>query len=100
MIYSNILVWTKSFNSGYDNRCLKPDDSKDPEEWDHYDPDEFYDATTQEFSLLICKDHLTSLSMLDLTSGMCHLLAMKYEEKKNPLSINYENKQKKVIRWN
>ena len=33
---------------GYDNRCLKPNDSKDPELWDHYDPDDFYDATSQE----------------------------------------------------
>jgi len=33
---------------GYDNRCLKPNDSKDPELWDHYDPDDFYHATSQE----------------------------------------------------
>jgi len=37
-----------SMYKGYDNRCLKPDDSKDPELWDHYDPDDFYDATSQE----------------------------------------------------
>ena len=36
------------FSIGYDNRCLKPDDSMDPELWDHYDPDDFYDATSQE----------------------------------------------------
>ena len=28
--------------------CLKPDDSEDPEHWNHYDPDDFYDATSQE----------------------------------------------------
>jgi len=27
---------------------LKPDNSKDPEIWDHYDPDDFYEATSQE----------------------------------------------------
>ena len=32
-----------------DNRCLKPNDSKDPETWDHYDPDDFYEATSEEF---------------------------------------------------
>ena len=36
------------FLLGNDNRCLKPDHSKDPELWDHYDPDDFYDATSQE----------------------------------------------------
>ena len=34
---------------GYDNRCLKPDGSKNPEDWDHYDPDDFYEATSKEF---------------------------------------------------
>ena len=32
---------------GFDNRCLKPDDSKMPENWDHYDPDDFYEATSK-----------------------------------------------------
>ena len=36
------------FFFGYDNRCLKPNDSKDPEHWEHYDPDDFYEATTKE----------------------------------------------------
>jgi len=40
-----------SMYKGYDNRCLKPDDSKDPELWDHYDPDDFYYATSQEFTI-------------------------------------------------
>jgi len=33
---------------GYDNRCLKPDENKPAEKWDHYDPDEFYKALTKE----------------------------------------------------
>jgi len=39
---------TNSFYKGYDNRCLKPDDDKRPEKWDHYDPDDFYEASTKE----------------------------------------------------
>merc|ERR1719239_1698379 len=39
---------TNSFYKGYDNRCLKPDDNKPAEKWDHYDPDEFYEAITKE----------------------------------------------------
>ena len=42
------------FVLGYDNRCLKPDDSKDPELWDHYDPDDFYYATSQDFNIFNC----------------------------------------------
>ena len=36
---------------GYDNRCLKPDDNKPAEKWDHYDPDEFYEAINKESEL-------------------------------------------------
>jgi len=39
---------TSTIYKGYDNRCLKPNDSKDPEHWEHYDPDDFYEATTKE----------------------------------------------------
>merc|ERR1719239_1180178 len=39
---------TNSFYKGYDNRCLKPDDNKPAEKWDHYDPDEFYEAINKE----------------------------------------------------
>ena len=34
---------------GRDNRCLKPDYSKDPEDWDHYDPDSYSNSITKEF---------------------------------------------------
>jgi len=39
---------TGTLYKGFDNRCLKPDDSKKPEDWDHYDPDDFYEATSKE----------------------------------------------------
>jgi len=44
---------TKTFYKDNDERCLKPEYSEgkkpeNPEKWDYYDPDEFYDATTQE----------------------------------------------------
>ena len=35
-----------------DNRCLKPEDGKDPEKWGHYDPQEFYTAKSQEIIIL------------------------------------------------
>ena len=38
---------------GRDNRCLKPNDMKDSETWDHYDPDDFYEATSEEFIILL-----------------------------------------------
>jgi len=37
-----------SMFKGRDNRCLKPNDEKDPENWDHYDPDDFYEAASEE----------------------------------------------------
>ena len=57
IIYQNTSINFKT-SKGYDNRCLKPDDHKDPEEWDHYDPDDFYDAVTQEYSLFNLKSAL------------------------------------------
>jgi len=39
---------TNYMYKGYDNRCLKPDNKKKPEKWDHYDADDFYEATTKE----------------------------------------------------
>jgi len=37
-----------SIYKGRDMRCLKVDYARDPEEWDHYDPDSYYEALTQE----------------------------------------------------
>jgi len=37
-----------SLYKGYDNRCLKPDENKSARKWDHYDPDDFYNAVTEE----------------------------------------------------
>ena len=39
---------SKKIPPGWD---LKPDDSKDPELWDHYDPDNFYEATSQDSNI-------------------------------------------------
>ena len=30
-----------------DTRCLKPESDPDPNSWEHYDPDEFYNALSQ-----------------------------------------------------
>ena len=49
MLYS-----VRGFNlllQGYDNRCLKPEENKAPEKWDHYDPDDFYNAINKEIKL-------------------------------------------------
>jgi len=37
-----------TFYKGYDNRCLKPDENKPAEKWDHYDQDDFYEAINKE----------------------------------------------------
>jgi len=37
-----------SMYKGRDMRCLKVDYTRDPEDWDHYDPDSYYEALTQD----------------------------------------------------
>ena len=49
----NGYIWSMNDAIDRDNRCLKPNDSKTSEKWDHYDPDDFYEATSEELIIFI-----------------------------------------------